>query len=448
MVSSTLSVLIKRVIMTSHYQLQSLKQLLLVGSLMLSSLFATAADKVVVLTSYPQEVISHFEASFEKAYPAYTLDVIWKQSNDALAFIKNNRQQVDVYWTPSRNNFVELGNEGYFLKLDEKVVPPGGVINGLQLNDPNGYYAATEIAGLGMVLNAAKLEKLTLKPPKDWVDLADPKYKANIAFPVPSKIGFATGLLDAMLQGKTWEEGWKTILAVSANAKLIDAGSMFVTDEIASGQQAVGITMDFFAASAIAKGANITYVYPPHVTYSPAHVALLKDAPNMAGAKAFVAFTLSRQGQALLFHPDIRKLPVDATVYAQKPTGYFNPFEYAVNDTGSVPRDFIRLQVLNSLFDAMVTQHHAQLVALYGKFNQAKLVKPGDQRLNDVIRYIGSPVLTEQETNAPAVQQAFAMRKKDAGAEKQVREYEAAWSNLAVQQYEKAGQLLDAVLTD
>lgn len=435
--------------MTSCHTLASIFNKLLMGSgLLLCSLVATAANKVVVMTSYPQEVISHFEAAFEKAYPDYTLDVIWKQSNDALAFIKNNRQQVDVYWTPSRNNFVELGKDGYFLKLDQSVVNANSVINGLQLNDPNGYYVATEIAGLGMVLNKAEIEKLKLNLPKDWGDLANPNYQGKVAFPIPSKIGFATGLLEAMLQGKAWSEGWKDILSISANATLMGMGSNFITEEVATGKQAVGITMDFFAASAIAKGSNLTYVYPPYVSYSPAHIALLKDAPNIAGAKAFLAFTLAEQGQTLLFHPDIRKLPVDAKVYASKPIGYFNPFEYANNNTAALPRNLTQQLVLNSLFDAMITNHHAKLVTLYRKYYQAKLANQNDPRLAEVFSLISSPVLSEQEANTPTLLQVFAMRKKEANAEKQVREYESAWTTQALAQYEKAEQLLNTMLTN
>ena len=36
-------------------------------------------------------------------------------------------------------------------------------------------------------------------------------------------------------------------------------------------------------------------------------------------------YLLSETGQKLLFHPDVRKLPVRAAVYADKPEGYFDP---------------------------------------------------------------------------------------------------------------------------
>lgn len=407
-----------------------------------------AAEKVVVMTSYPQEVITQFEAEFEKAYPQYTLEVIWKQSNDAFAFFKKNKQQIDVYWTPSRNNFVELGKDGYFLKLDDKLVKTNRSLNGLPLDDPNGFYVATEVAGLGMVLNKTEIAKLNVQLPKDWRDLIDPVYQSKIAFPIPSKIGFANAMLDAMLQEKPWAEGWRTILGVAANATLINTGAAFITEEVDSGRLAAGITMDFFAASAIAKGANLTYAYPPHVSYSPAHIAILKDAPNLTGAKAFLNFTLSEQGQTLLFHPDIRKLPVDASVYKSKPSGYFNPYENAPLPTGNSPRSLVQQLILNSMFDAMVTRHHTKLVSLYEKYHRTNTLKPDDRRLTAILNLIGTPILTEQEASAPPLLTAFSMRKKSADAEKQVREYEAVWSESALANYEKADQLLNSMLAD
>lgn len=417
----------------------------------LFSQLSAASERLVVVTSYPQEVISHFEAAFEDAYPSYQLAFIWKQSNDALTFITSQQNVADVYWTPSKSNFTKLSQAGALIKLDDGLLSSVGSIHGVSFNDPNGYYAATEIAGLGMVVNPAEIANLKLTPPTDWTDLAAPNYKAKVAFPIPSKIGFATGLLGAMMQGKTWEEGWQTIVTVAANAKLVDSGATFITDEVASGKQAVGITMDFFAASAIAKGANLRYVYPLHVTYSPAHIAILKNASNVAGAKAFVAFALSTQGQALLFHPDIRKLPVNERVYAQKPSGYFNPFQNEANTANILPykdepTKLGRLAVLNSMFDAAITLHHARLVAIYSQYHEAVRASPNDERLHAVITLITSPVASEMEVNDLALQHAFSVRTKEEKAERLAKQHEAAWANLANERYKKASLLLDDIV--
>lgn len=214
-----------------------------------------AAEKVVVMTSYPQEMISQFEAGFEKQFPQYRLEVLWKQSNDALPYLTQHPGEVDVYWTPSRQNFTQLAKQGLLQKLDTNWIKSSASLHGTLLNDPEGYFAATEIAGLGMVISPAAFQKAKLPTPKDWQDLTSPTLQGQVAFPLPGKIGFAGGLIDAMLRGLSWSEGWALLTRVTLNAHFIENGSTFITDEVAAGRAMAGITMDFFAASAIAKGA-------------------------------------------------------------------------------------------------------------------------------------------------------------------------------------------------
>ena len=69
-------------------------------------------------------------------------------------------------------------------------------------------------------------------------------------------------LVDTMLQGYGWQQGWQILQQISANAKLADAGATFISDDVGSGQVAGGLTMDFFAASAIAHGKPLFFTYP------------------------------------------------------------------------------------------------------------------------------------------------------------------------------------------
>jgi phosphoglycerate transport regulatory protein PgtC len=368
---------------------------LLLGSLWLFSLAANAAEKVVIMTSYPQEMISQFEAAFEKQFPQYRLEVLWRQSNDALPYLTQHHGEVDVYWTPSRQNFVQLKQQGLLQTLDPAWIKSPASLHGALLNDPQGYYAATEIAGLGMVIAPTAFTKAKLTSPKDWQDLTQPALQGQIAFPLPSKIGFAGGLIDAMLREKSWSAGWTMLTRITLNAHFIDNGATFITDEVAAGRAMVGITMDFFAASAIAKGAPLQYIYPPVVAYSPAHVAILKDAPHQTAAHDFAQFTLSTAGQQLLFTPDIRKLPVDPAAYERRPQGYFNPYAVAESKTEKV-RDVIEQNLLNAYFEATLARHQSLLQSLFVNLNFARHLKRDPVKINDIEQQLLQPLLSEQ----------------------------------------------------
>ena len=75
-------------------------------------------------------------------------------------------------------------------------------------------------------------------------------------------------------------------------------------DAVNSGQVGYGIVIDFFAFSAQASGFPVKFVYPSVTTIVPANVGIIANAPNKAGAEAFVEFLLSPAGQEVLLEPE------------------------------------------------------------------------------------------------------------------------------------------------
>jgi ABC-type Fe3+ transport system substrate-binding protein len=413
---------------------------LLFGSSLILSLAVNATEKVVVMTSYPQEMISQFEAGFEKQFPQYRLEVLWKQSNDALSYLTQHAGEVDVYWTPSRQNFTQLAKQGLLQKLDSDWIKSPASLHGTLLNDPQGYYAATEIAGLGMVISPAAFQKAKLPIPKDWQDLTPPALQGQVAFPLPGKIGFASGLIDAMLRGLSWTDGWALLTKVTLNARFIENGSTFITDEVVAGRAMAGITMDFFAASAIAKGAALQYVYPPVVAYSPAHVAILQNAPHLEAAKAFAQFTLSPAGQQLLFTPDIRKLPVDPAAYKYSPQGYFNPYA-APSLKDEKVRDVTEQNMLNAYFEATLAKHQAMLQLLFVNLDFARHLKRDSAKIHALEQELLQPVLAEQQLFTT---ENYAKFEKNQASEKEVLIKQ--WSELAKTRYQATATSLQNLL--
>lgn len=101
---------------------------------------------VVVLTSYPDEVASRFKAAFEKTHPEFHLNVLWRKSVDALAYLRGPQQsQVDVYWSASPRTFATLAKEGALRRLDVDRTGLPDRLGSTALADPDGYYVATEV---------------------------------------------------------------------------------------------------------------------------------------------------------------------------------------------------------------------------------------------------------------------------------------------------------------
>jgi ABC-type Fe3+ transport system substrate-binding protein len=415
---------------------------LVCACLMLLSQLAAATEKVVVLSSYPQEVITQFEAAFEQAYPQYRLEILWRQSRDAMAYLHQPHSAIDVYWTPAQRNFAVLSKEGAFRKLDIDLSGLPKKIGGFQISDPDGYYVASETAGYGMAYHPGELKRLGLPVPTDWKSLAAPAFNGHVVMPIPSKVGYAPMLVDTLLQGYGWEQGWSVLEQVAANASLADAGATFISDDVGSGRIAVGMTMDFFAVSAIANGKPLRFTYPEKVGYSPAHVGIFREATNLDGARAFVSFVLSEQGQKLLFHSDIRKLPVRPAVYAGKPAGYFDPFAAAqlASYDYDLASGLMRQELVGAMFDALITRHHAALKTMWEAIHQAEQKAPDDPRLQEARLHANWLPLIPAQANDAALQQTFIKRDGHTDA------LEQQWDAEVSSNYDKATQLAHEIL--
>lgn len=355
--------------LTIKAALRWLTSFLLAGLLLACQALYAESSKVVVMTSYPQEVVSTFEAAFEQQYPQYKLEVLWRQSRDAMAYFKQPPQPVDVYWTPAQRNFAQLEHMQALAPLDLNLTGLPEQLHGYSLR--SSHYIASEIAGYGIAINPKAIQAQGLPSPSTWQDLTATGYRGKIGLPVPSKVGYAPPLIDILLQGYGWQAGWNLLQALAANAELVTSGATFISDDVANGRLLAGLTIDFFTASAIANGAPLQFVYPEITAYSPAHIAIMRQAANVEGARAFQNFVLSEAGQRLLFHPDVRKLPVLPSVYAHKPDNYYNPY---ASNTGFIydsKKGLARQELTNALFDAIISLNIAQLQYSYEQLTAA-----------------------------------------------------------------------------
>ncbi|WP_372399353.1 extracellular solute-binding protein [Azospirillum sp. HJ39] len=342
-------------------------------------------DRVLVMTSYPDELVQRFEQAFERANPGTDLQIVWKPSRDAaVELAKPDQGGVDVYWTPSLGSFPRLREAGAFrpLSVDRNVLP--GVVDGQPVSDRQGFFEAFEVAGYGLVVNPVALARDGLPQPANWRDLAATRWKGRLAMPIAGQVGFSGALYDILLQAEGWEAGWALLGEAAADATLVGSGGQ-VSESVVNGEADVAVTVDFFARSAIANGHPVALVYPPRTAFLPAQVAIARSAPHPDAARAFVDFVLSAPGQSLLFHPDIRRYPVRPDVYAQAPAGTVNPFRR----TGAEPyaydmdKGLARHGLIAALFDSLIVERQDRLKLLWGVIHAAEAgfaAKPDPER--------------------------------------------------------------------
>lgn len=207
-------------------------------------------------------------------------------------------------------------------------------------SDPGQYWLGTAVSGFGIVFNRDVLRSLELPDPTSWNDLTSPKLIGWVALADPRQSGSVATALDSVLSIHGWDEGWRILRAMSANARYFSNSSPKPPLDVSQGQAAVGTAIDFlgrYQSQAVMRPgetpetSRVGYIDPPGATQiDPDPISMLRGGPNPALAKRFVEFVLSEEGQALWNFParpsddpaalgperfEIRRLPIRRVMY-------------------------------------------------------------------------------------------------------------------------------------
>ena len=134
--------------------------------------------------------------------------------------------------------------------------------------------------------------------PRSWEEFLTDRWKGQIAFADPARSGTSYTILSTMLQltGQEPEKLFRSFL--SALDGRLQAGSGDVISDVASGGALVGITLEEAARKEIARGVDISMVYPEEGTSAvPDGCAVVKNAPHPENAELFIDFILSPEVQ-------------------------------------------------------------------------------------------------------------------------------------------------------
>jgi len=343
---------------------------------------AAQTKEVVVLTSFPKELFEAYKQAFEQKHPGVKVIVKQQQTNQAVTYLRATRArpEADIFWVSAVDAFQTLKADGL---LDKVVLPKETLdrmpakVGGFPLHDPDGQYWGFAVSGYGLMWNTRYLALHKLPAPKEWTDLIDPRYFGHLSISAPSRSGTTHLTVEVILQAYGWERGWALLMQMGGNMGAIAERSFGVPEAVISGQLGIGVVIDFFGLSAIASGQPIGFAYPSLTAVVPASVAAVKNGPNPDNARAFIAYLLSDEGQLRLFSPEIGRLPVVPALYARAPKGYPNPFTMKLGGLDFDDKlSSSRRNVVNALFDQIITFRHAELKAAWRAIYAAEAVTP------------------------------------------------------------------------
>ena len=433
-----------------------------IAALLAAAIGAAQAGTVTVVTSFPKELTQAYKTAFEKAHPGIRIEILNKNTVQGMAYVRElpAGQRPDVFWASAPDAFEVLAGQGLLEPIADLVNKSAPArVGAYPINPPDFKYLGQALAGYGLMWNTRYVAAHKLSLPRQWAELVKPQYFGHLAMSSPSRSGTTHLTVETLLQGEGWDKGWSQILQIAGNCASITERSFGVPDGVNNGQFGIGLVIDFFGLAGKYSGFPVDFHYPDVTAVVPANIGLVTGAKNKEEARKFIAYTVSFEGQQLLYDPKISRLPIltpeaMAAAGARVPAGFPNPFEIAKRAKVQFNSDLseARYNVVSAVFDQTITFRLKELQAATKAIHVAEAAlakKPnakGAQLLKEAREAAYTPVVDTAKVADQAFLALFAANKKDAAVNKGVTALENHWNTSARQNSERARGLAEQAL--
>ena len=252
----------------------------------------TKGELMVYTSIYPDIIDNMCKPNVAKAFPE--MKVNWFQGGTEKVVtkitgeIKAKKIGADV---------LMVADPSYYLKLEDQklLLPYKSKEEKNLINDKaaDGAWYAVRVCNMIIAYNADKLK--AEDAPKNWTDLADPKWKGKIAMPNPMLSGTAYVAVGALAD----KYGWEYFDKLKANGLRVEEGNSAIQNKLLTGEYAAAMILEEnILKLANTKKEPLNVIYPKDgVVQVPSPIAIFNTTKNPEGAKALVDWWLSKEGQ-------------------------------------------------------------------------------------------------------------------------------------------------------
>src|SRR5215203_2997245 len=238
---------------------------------------------------------------------------------------EKNRPQADVFWSNEPVRTLVLKRNGVlapYKSSNAEGIPA-------TFKDPEGYWTGFSARSRVIVYNTN-----LVKPdeaPKSIFDLADPKWKDQVAVADP-RFG-STSFHVAALYAEVGDERAEGFFrGLKANGVKIVPGNSVVRDMVARGEVKVGLTDTDDVNVALEDKQPVAMVFPDRdgmgVPVMPNMVSLVANGPNPEAGKLLIEYLLSPEVERMLAQSEAVQIPLHPGVEGPKnipPLSSFKP---------------------------------------------------------------------------------------------------------------------------
>lgn len=244
-----------------------------------------------------QTICARIGNAFSEKWPGISVSASKTTSQVAfqrlLQDMKGGQIQSDVFSSTDISHFDYLQKKGLLIHSD----PPNakGMVPSLRDLDPKGDYFPGWVGVAAICYNTSKVS--AADAPKDWMDLADPKWKDKVTFGSPIYSGMVGNWTVAM----TEKFGWDYFTKLNAQNPLIGRSIDDAITVLNSGERVVGLVSVASALRNAAKGNPLAVVYPASGTLVvPSPVGVIKGCKSPNAGKLFLDFVCGPEYSKIL----------------------------------------------------------------------------------------------------------------------------------------------------
>lgn len=247
---------------------------------------------ITLYSTVTQSTVESVVAAYQAANPGVTVDVFRAPTGEVAgriaAELREGGLRADLLWLTDPLSMEPYARDG----LLATHMPPGA--DAIDPADQTATSWGTRLLNMVLVTGVDAAPGLA-----DWSDLTDPALADAVALPDPAFAGSAFGLLGYFADAPAY--GMDFYRQLKDTGAVIVKSPDEVTTGVAEGRFKAGITLDFSARSAVAKGSPVQLVWPASGAvsmYSP--IAAVAASANADAARSFIDYVLSSDGQSLI----------------------------------------------------------------------------------------------------------------------------------------------------